>query len=808
MSLQGEQLAAPAIPADHDVDQVLLGLADGSYVLSTPDGRVAECGLGVAGMLGAAPEEIAGHAVADVLASGTDPQGRDAFERLLRGERDDRVFAAARADGAPLTLRFVVISVPLALGWEFTSLLSELGSRDADSWQPEELRIRHERALGAVESVILAGEQPDPGARLAGILVIVRDADAPPLTREGVGERMAGYRAAAREAKEAERRAQLGLSELYEDAPSAEPDLDDLIGRAHELRERIEAAEQEAAEAHAEREHALARLAEIEAERATDAGRLQHAQAEQAERDARHEHALAELARAAEGREQAVSALAAAQAEHAAEHARTVARLETVEAERGRALAQCHSEQAERARVLAHLQAEQAERTQMLARLTEVEAERERERERREAAEAHADGTQQSAHGRLEQLARERDEAHAAAVAAGAAREQADAAAHAARAEAHGALEAARVEAHAAQAEAQSARAAADDARSETQVARADIEHVGAELHALRDSTHAERASIVTADAEIQVLRSELQAAHAEAAVAREDAQVARGEHALTRGELAAVRGELDGARVALERAHDELDAARSRPVASPDELEAVRAELTVTAAELQAVRADAEQVRLELQAVRADADLARAERDEALRRGAELLAEAERARAAVEAIRAEFSFEPSSASARPAASGPPQQRLPFTAPAPRATLVSAPAAAEASPAAAGPALPHCEPGFAAALIGSDGRFKRLDEAFCALLGAGEAELRNARWPSIIDRDNLQAHAEIARALRAGEIQSADVETIYMHARGLLVPVEGTVTLQRDAGGEAHVLFRADVRRTSGASVR
>ena len=117
------------------------------------------------------------------------------------------------------------------------------------------------------------------------------------------------------------------------------------------------------------------------------------------------------------------------------------------------------------------------------------------------------------------------------------------------------------------------------------------------------------------------------------------------------------------------------------------------------------------------------------------------------------------------------------------------------------------PDLPPSEPGVGIALIGLDGRFKRLDEAFSSLLGAREDELRAARWPSIIDRDNLEPHAEIARALAAGEIQSADIETIYMHSGGLLVPVEGTVTMHRDATGRpTHYLFRADVRRTSGAT--
>jgi PAS domain S-box-containing protein len=146
---------------------------------------------------------------------------------------------------------------------------------------------------------------------------------------------------------------------------------------------------------------------------------------------------------------------------------------------------------------------------------------------------------------------------------------------------------------------------------------------------------------------------------------------------------------------------------------------------------------------------------------------------------------------------------------MPYATPTPFAT--AAPLAAQpAVPAGADeptPELPPCEAGLAAALIGLDGRFQRLDDAFSSLLGCREDELRAARWPSIIDRDNLKAHQEIARALRAGEIESAEIETIYMHAGGLLVPVEGTITVRRDAGGEpTHFLFRADVRRTSGAS--
>ena len=142
--------------------------------------------------------------------------------------------------------------------------------------------------------------------------------------------------------------------------------------------------------------------------------------------------------------------------------------------------------------------------------------------------------------------------------------------------------------------------------------------------------------------------------------------------------------------------------------------------------------------------------------------------------------------------------------RMPLAKPIPMGPPVPTGAAAPAEPA---PELPPSEPGVAVALIGIDGTFKRLDENFCSLLGCREDELRAARWPSIIDRDNLDAHREIARALRAGELPSADIETVYMHSGGLLVPIEGTVSMLRDGAGQpTHYLFRADVRKTSSAA--
>ncbi|HUR86188.1 MAG TPA: PAS domain S-box protein [Solirubrobacteraceae bacterium] len=539
MSHEGQQISARPI-GTHDIEQVLLGLADGSYVLSTPEGAVAECGSGVAALLGVSPERLSGRSTADALVLGADAESRAAFDALLQsdgGGDASRVFRATTPSGVRRALQFVVVAVPLALGWEFTSLLSELRQRDAGTWHPEALRLRHGRALAAIEGVCETGAQPDPGARLAGILIVVRDVDAPPLTREDVGRRMAEHRESARAAAaEAARRADAatGRQAIATDPSVEAAGLEDVIEAARVMRERLAESEREAEEAQAE------------------AARMQ-----------------AEVA--------------------------------TVRAELRQAL-----------------------------------------------------GDSALTRGQIAAM----------------------------------------------QAELESAAAAVEAAQRERELAQGD--------------------ELVAAHAERDALRSEL------ASALEQDAA--------SRAELEQLRGELQNAR---------------------SELDGTRGELDVVLAAAQDAQAEREQARLR----------------------AEALAEkAEVARAAAEAIRAEFSIE-------------------------------RPAAAAAAPASGTLEIPPAGPGQAIALIGLDGTFKRLDDAFCSLLGCREEDLRNARWPSIIDRENLAAHQEIARALRAGEIQSAPVETVYMHAQGLLVPVAGTVMMHRAGGGgePTHFLFRADVSRTSGA---
>ncbi len=104
--------------------------------------------------------------------------------------------------------------------------------------------------------------------------------------------------------------------------------------------------------------------------------------------------------------------------------------------------------------------------------------------------------------------------------------------------------------------------------------------------------------------------------------------------------------------------------------------------------------------------------------------------------------------------------------------------------------------LREARPGFddadyAMAVIGLDGRFQELNPKFSELVGYKENDFQTASWPPVADRAKLDHHREQMRAMIAGEIESAEVNTGYVHAQGLLVPVSGTLSVERDEDGDA-----------------
>jgi PAS domain S-box-containing protein len=93
------------------------------------------------------------------------------------------------------------------------------------------------------------------------------------------------------------------------------------------------------------------------------------------------------------------------------------------------------------------------------------------------------------------------------------------------------------------------------------------------------------------------------------------------------------------------------------------------------------------------------------------------------------------------------------------------------------------------------ARIALDGRFQALNQSFTDLLGYTESEFQQAVWPPVMDRANLDKHRQQMKDMLAGEVESVEVKTGYVHAQGLLVPVVGTLTLVREDGEPSHFLL-------------
>jgi PAS domain S-box-containing protein len=92
-----------------------------------------------------------------------------------------------------------------------------------------------------------------------------------------------------------------------------------------------------------------------------------------------------------------------------------------------------------------------------------------------------------------------------------------------------------------------------------------------------------------------------------------------------------------------------------------------------------------------------------------------------------------------------------------------------------------------------------DGRYRLLNDRFAELVGFSEQQFRSASWPSLIDRDNREAHEALHAEMREGRRDDAEVQTFYTGGAGLLVEVTGRVMLVRDdAGRPDYILFELD----------
>ena len=97
--------------------------------------------------------------------------------------------------------------------------------------------------------------------------------------------------------------------------------------------------------------------------------------------------------------------------------------------------------------------------------------------------------------------------------------------------------------------------------------------------------------------------------------------------------------------------------------------------------------------------------------------------------------------------------------------------------------------------------IALDGRFIALNDGFCELVGYSEEEFSSAYWPPVVDAENRSELRRATARLIAGELAHSAVDTVYMAGNGTLVPVVGTLRLERDESGAAtHLVLDAQPR--------
>jgi PAS domain S-box-containing protein len=85
--------------------------------------------------------------------------------------------------------------------------------------------------------------------------------------------------------------------------------------------------------------------------------------------------------------------------------------------------------------------------------------------------------------------------------------------------------------------------------------------------------------------------------------------------------------------------------------------------------------------------------------------------------------------------------------------------------------------------------VGLDGRWLRVNQRLCDIVGYGHDELLRLTFQDITHPDDLEADLALYRRLQAGEIPTYAMEKRYFHKGGQVVWINLTVALQRDGAG-------------------
>ena len=85
------------------------------------------------------------------------------------------------------------------------------------------------------------------------------------------------------------------------------------------------------------------------------------------------------------------------------------------------------------------------------------------------------------------------------------------------------------------------------------------------------------------------------------------------------------------------------------------------------------------------------------------------------------------------------------------------------------------------------ALVSTEGRWLRVNEALCQIVGYTEAELLATNFQAITHPDDLPADLDLLGRLLRGEIETYQLDKRYLHRRGHAVWIRLDVSLHRDA---------------------
>jgi PAS domain S-box-containing protein len=178
---------APDAPGDSDVrptaDELTGWLLEGRFFTIDPGGAVTSWSPAAEGAFGWRRKDVVGQAFVDVLLAPAARAGQaERVTQLLTGASAASGYTGEvdAVDAAEQSLRaaFAMVPIQLGVGYEFNSLLQDVGSRPQDALPKGEAKERRQSVLSLLERALEAGSGSDAGseegARVAGALVLFR----------------------------------------------------------------------------------------------------------------------------------------------------------------------------------------------------------------------------------------------------------------------------------------------------------------------------------------------------------------------------------------------------------------------------------------------------------------------------------------------------------------------------------------------------------------------------------------------------------------------------------------------------------